>query len=83
MTMTEAVYDPDYAGPFFTEQQLAKRWGKHPNTLARYRKNGTGPVFYKTPVIAFGPRLPRIRYKLHDVLAYELAHSITPDKIYG
>ena len=44
--MTEAKYDPDYAGPFFTEQQLAQRWGKHPQTLARYRRHGTGPVFY-------------------------------------
>jgi hypothetical protein len=61
--MTQDQYDPDYAGPFFTEQQLAQRWGKHTSTLARYRKHGTGPVFYK----------------LHDVLAYELANSIFPD----
>jgi len=83
MTMTEAKYDPHYAGPFFTEQQLAQRWGKHPQTLARYRRHGTGPVFYKVPRLAFGPRIPLVRYKLHDVLAFELEHSITPDKTNG
>lgn len=77
--MNQMHYDPDYSGPFFTEQQLAKRWGKHPNTLARYRKHGTGPVYYKVAQLAFGPRLPVIRYRLHDVLAFELANSITPD----
>ena len=33
LPMTEAKYDPD-AGPF-SEQQLAQRWGKHPQTLAQ------------------------------------------------
>ena len=77
--MTQDQYDPDYAGPFFTEQQLAQRWGKHTSTLARYRKHGTGPVFYKVSQLACGPRIPVIRYRLHDVLAYELANSIFPD----
>jgi hypothetical protein len=47
--------------------------------LARYRKHGTGPVFYKVSQLAYGPRIPVIRYRLHDVLAYELANSIFPD----
>ena len=82
MTMTQANYDPNYSGPFFSEQQLAQRWGKHPNTLRRYRQAGTGPAFYEVRQV-FGPRAPRIRYKLHDVLAFELANSITPDKLNG
>lgn len=77
--MTQDQYDPDYAGPFFTEQQLAQRWGKHVSSLVRYRKHGTGPVFYKVAQLAYGPRIPVIRYRLHDVLAYELANSIFPD----
>lgn len=80
--MIQANYDPEYSGPYFSEQQLAQRWGKHPNTLRRYRKAGIGPPFYKVR-LAFGPNLPRIRYKLHDVLAFELANSITPDKTNG
>ncbi len=79
--MTESKYDPDYTGPYFTEQDLAKRWGRHPQTLARYRRHGTGPVYYKVPLLAYGPRVPKIRYRLHDVLAYELANSITPNAI--
>jgi hypothetical protein len=77
--MTQNQYDSNYAGPFFTEQQLAQRWGKHPRTLARYRTHGTGPIFYKVAQLPHTPRLPVIRYKLHDVLAYELANSIFPD----
>ena len=76
--MIQYSYDPDYAGPYFTEQQLAKRWGRHVKTLQRYRRHNTGPKHYRVKQTAFGPRVPVIRYRLHDVLAFELANSISP-----
>ena len=77
--MTQNNYDPDYAGPFFTEQQLAQRWGRHIKTIQRYRRHNTGPTYYRVQQLAFGPRICTIRYRLHDVLAFELQHGIFPD----
>jgi len=66
------------SGPFLTEKQLAERWGKHADTVRRWRREGFGPPFYKQAAVSGGPRLPLVRYYLADVLAYEETHGITP-----
>lgn len=66
------------SGPFLTEKQLAERWGKHADTVRRWRREGFGPPFYKQVAVSGGPRLPLVRYYLADVLAYEETHGIIP-----
>ena len=66
------------SGPFLTEKQLAERWGKHADTVRRWRREGFGPPFYKQAAVSGGPRLPLVRYYLADVLAYEETHGIIP-----
>ena len=50
---------------FLDVTQLAKRWGMHPQTLARWRRKEEGPKFIKAqhPV--------RILYPILEVEAYE------------
>lgn len=66
------------SGPFLTEKQLAKRWGKHADTVRRWRREGFGPPFFKEVTAPGAPRFPVVRYYLADVLAYEETHGITP-----
>ena len=66
------------SGPLLTEKQLAERWGKHADTVRRWRREGFGPPFYKQAAVSGGPRLPLVRYYLADVLAYEETHGIIP-----
>jgi len=63
---------------FFSTDQLAKRYGKHPDTIRRWRYKGLGPEFYRLDGFAFIYGEPSIRYDLHKVLAWEEANGITP-----
>jgi len=67
------------SGPFLSEKQLAERWGKHPDTIRRWRREGFGPPFFKQVTAPSAPRdYPVVRYYLADVLAYEQTYGIIP-----
>ena len=53
---------------FLDVAQLAKRWGMHPQTLARWRRKDEGPKFVKAqhPI--------RILYPIIEVVEYETAN---------
>jgi hypothetical protein len=51
-----------------TPAQLAIRWGLSLHTLSQWRVNNGGPAYLR---LGDGER-PRIRYRMSDVLAYEL-----------
>ncbi len=61
-----------------TPQQLADRWGLQPATLRGWRFRGQGPPYVLHPRIGLPRGTARVRYRLHDVLAFEAAHNITP-----
>ena len=50
---------------FLDTYELAERWGIHPQTLARWRRNESGPKFIKAqhPV--------RVLYPIQEVKDYE------------
>ena len=50
---------------FLDTYELAERWGMHPVTLAKWRRNDTGPKFIKAqhPV--------RILYPILEIESYE------------
>ena len=50
---------------FLDTDQLAKRWGMHPQTLARWRRREAGPKFIKAqhPV--------RVLYPILEIESYE------------
>lgn len=62
--------------PHLTPAQLAARLGCSPATLARWRCEGTGPVFIKPGGTA---KQAHVRYRLADVLRWEdgVAHENT------
>jgi hypothetical protein len=51
---------------YFSQKQLAARWGLSPRTFEGWRWRGTGPAFLKLG--------GRVVYKLEDILAYEAEH---------
>ena len=63
---------------YFSTDQLARRYGKHRDTIRRWRYKGLGPEFYRLDGFAFIYGEPSIRYDLHKVLAWEEANGITP-----
>ena len=63
---------------YFSTDQLAKRYGKHPDSIRRWRYKGYGPEFYRLDGFAAIYGEPTIRYQLHKVLAWEEANGITP-----
>ena len=63
---------------YLTTQDLAIRYGVTYGTIKRWRREGRGPVYQKLDKLALDPRLPRVRYYLADVLAFEQAKNITP-----
>ena len=65
-------------GQYFSTDQLAKRYGKHPDTIRRWRYKGYGPEFFRLDGFAAIYGDPTIRYDLHKVLAWEEANGITP-----
>ncbi len=70
MTVAETQY--------FTEKQLARRYGKSPETIRKWRYKGSSPEFYTLPIFAVPYGQPRVRYEIHKVLAWEEANGITP-----
>lgn len=70
MTVTESQY--------FTTEQLAARYGMHPDSIRRWRYKGYGPEFYELSLFAVSYGDVRVRYELHKVLAWEEANGITP-----
>jgi len=63
---------------FFTTDQLARRYGKHPDSIRRWRYKGIGPEFYRLEGFHAIYGEPTIRYDLHKVLAWEEANNVTP-----
>lgn len=49
-----------------TREQLARRWGYSPGTLANWAVEGYGPPIFQLR--------GRVRYFLHDIQAWEQAH---------
>jgi hypothetical protein len=56
---------------YLTAAQLAERWGLHPATLKRWRKDRKGPAYFRTPGF--------VLYPLAEVEQYEKANTITHD----
>ena len=52
---------------YLTTEELAKRWAVAPNTLRRWRVDGTGPGFVK---LGTGIR-SAVRYRIDDIEEYE------------
>jgi hypothetical protein len=50
------------------QADLAKRWGKSPRTLERWRWLGLGPAYLKLG--------GTVVYRLEDVVAYEIAQRV-------
>ena len=63
---------------FLSTDQLAHRYGMHPDSIRRWRYKGYGPEFYRLDGFAAIYGEPTIRYDLHKVLAWEEANGITP-----
>ena len=68
---------------YLTTKDLAHRYGLKPNTIKSWRdktKAGkqTGPSWYVLSKTAIAIGSPRVRYELHQVLAWEESHNITP-----
>jgi hypothetical protein len=72
------MHDTDDTNTYLTTEDLAVRYDLKPDTIKRWRMRGRGPSFYKVAALALDPRLPRIRYKLADILAWEQSNNITP-----
>jgi hypothetical protein len=68
---------------FFSTKDLAYRYGLKPATIKSWRdktKAGKqiGPTWYVLEKTAVAIGSPRVRYELHQVLAWEESHNITP-----
>ena len=64
--------------PSLTTGQLAKRWGMKPSAIKGQRARGIGPEYVTLPRIGMPAGMPRVRYPLAHVLAFEEANNITP-----
>ena len=64
--------------PYLTTEQLAKRWGTKPSRIKGKRERGIGPEYVTLPRIGLPAGMPRVRYPLAHVLAFEEANNITP-----
>lgn len=53
-----------------TTQELATRWGMHPGSLRLWRVKKKGPRYVRLGRRGKG-RLPRVRYRLEDIEAFE------------
>ena len=72
------MIDSDDINTYLTTEDLAVRYDLKPDTIKRWRCRGKGPTFYRVGPIGISPKTPAIRYKLADVLAWELSNNITP-----
>ena len=61
-----------------TTEQLAHRWGLSPLTIKHQRSRGVGPPYITLPRLGTPFGVPRVRYPLHQLLAFEEANHITP-----
>jgi hypothetical protein len=61
-----------------TTEQLAQRWGLSPATIKHWRSRGTGPIYVTAPRLGTPYGAARVRYPLHQILAFEEANHITP-----
>lgn len=64
--------------PYLTTEQLAERWGLKPSAIKGQRARGIGPEYVTLPRIGLPAGMPRVRYPLAHVLAFEEANNITP-----
>jgi len=60
-TTADSVDDPIH----LSQSDLARRWNLSPQTLERWRSEGSGPKFLKLH--------GGVRYRLEDIVAYEQA----------
>ena len=72
------MIDPDDTNTYLTTKDLAIRYDLKPGSIKRWRSRGHGPAFYRVNHLGFSRETPRVRYKLADVLAWELSNNITP-----
>lgn len=63
---------------FLSTDQLAHRYGMHPDSIRRWRYKGIGPDYYEVSIFAVSYGEPRVRYDLYKVLAWEEANNVTP-----
>ena len=68
---------------YLTTKDLAYRYGLKPATIKSWRDKtkagkSTGPTWYTLPQNRVALGHSRVRYELHQVLAWEEAHNITP-----
>ena len=68
---------------YLTTKDLAHRYALKPATIKSWRDktkagNKTGPSWYTLPQNRVHLGHSRVRYELHQVLAWEEAHNITP-----
>jgi len=63
-----------------TTEQLAERWGLSPATIKHWRSRDVCPPYVTMPRLGTPYGTPRVRYQLHQVLAFEEANHITPIK---
>ena len=63
-----------------TTEQLAERWGLSSATIKHWRFRDVGPPYITMPRLGTPYGTPRVRYQLHQVLAFEEANHITPIK---
>ena len=64
--------------PYLTTEQLAERWGLKPSAIKGQRARGIGPEYVTLPRIGLPAGMPRVRYPLAHVLAFEESNNITP-----
>lgn len=63
--------DPSLVGtPTLSEKQLAKRLGKKPTTVRKWRERRTGPAYYRNGAEVF--------YKLEDVRLWLESQRVDP-----
>jgi hypothetical protein len=64
--------------PSLSTEQLAARWGLKPASIRHQRVRGVGPPYETLPRFGTPSGIPRVRYPLAQVLAFEEANNITP-----
>lgn len=72
------MIDSDDINTYLTTEDLAVRYDLKPDTIKRWRFRGQGPTFYRVGPLGIPKPEPLVRYKLADVLAWELSNNITP-----
>ena len=68
--------------PFLTQRELARRYGVSVSAVRKWREQTRrghpfGPPWIDSPTM-FQPSAPRIKYRLADILAWEVSAGVTP-----